>query len=115
MLVGIDGHREFLGKLGLLNRVAFELPEAGAPQAPRRWSHLHSMTISYGHGVAVNAVQLSAAAAAMVNGGRLHRPSVLRKPAGQTAGGEQVISERTSAQIRDLLRAVVTKGTGKQA
>ena len=50
----------------------------------------------------------------MVNGGRRITPTFL-KTATRDRRGEQVIKPETSAQMRDLLRYVVTNGTGKKA
>ncbi len=49
----------------------------------------------------------------LVNGGRRIQPSLLRQPA--DTRGTQVIKPETSAQMRELLRYIVTNGTGKKA
>ncbi len=49
-VVGIEGHRDFLHKIGLLSRMPFELPEVSSPVEPREWRKINSVTISYGHG-----------------------------------------------------------------
>jgi cell division protein FtsI (penicillin-binding protein 3) len=113
--VGVAGHQAFLRKLGLMEPLSFEILETGAPLLPRKWGDLQSVTISYGHGMAVNPVQLAAAAAAMVNGGILHQPTLTVRAPSQRAAGTPVISAKTSAIMRDLLRRVVTHGTGGKA
>ena len=50
----------------------------------------------------------------MVNGGRRIVPTFLKTTA-DDARGEQVIKPETSATMRELLRYVVTNGTGKKA
>jgi cell division protein FtsI (penicillin-binding protein 3) len=52
---------------------------------------------------------------AIVNGGILHRPTMLKLPPGANPAGERVISERTSEQMRKLMRLVVEYGTAKFA
>lgn len=113
--VGIAGHRAFLGKLGLLQPMPFEVPETGRPMVPARWGELQSVTISYGHGIAVNPVQVVAATAAMVNGGTLFQPTLVKFKAGETPKGARAISPETSEKMRVLLRRVVEKGTGGKA
>jgi cell division protein FtsI (penicillin-binding protein 3) len=49
----------------------------------------------------------------MVNGGYTVRPTLLK--GGQQGPGVQIISSRTSAQMREMLRKTVTDGTAKMA
>ena len=107
--------RAFLGKLGLLEPVPVEITEASGsqPLLPERWSELSTMTISYGHGLAVSPLHLAAGYAAMVNGGRRVTPTLLHDA--DRAPGERVISEATSATMRDMLRKVVSEGTASLA
>lgn len=113
--VGVEAHKAFLAKLGLLQPMPFEIAETSRPMLPKIWGDLQTVTISYGHGIAVNPVQIAAASAAIVNGGTLYQPTLLKLRAGETPHGAQVISSATSAQMRNLLRLVVEKGTGGQA
>ena len=113
--VGRDGQRKYLDRFGLLGRPSLELPEVGAPITPRRWGDISTMTASFGHGLAVSPVQFASAFAAMVNGGVLLPATLIKRKPGERAVGVQVISERTSNQVRRLLRAVVEKGTGRKA
>lgn len=115
MKMGIDAQREFLGRLGLLQKSPIELPEVGAPLLPRPWREVNSWTISYGHGIAVSPIQVATAAAAVINGGVLRPPTLVRQPAGATPPGKRVLSPQTSDAMRRLFRLVVTKGTGKLA
>jgi len=115
-VIGVEGHRAFLKKAGLLDRMQTELPEVATPTEPKAWKRLHSITISYGHGVATTPLQTAVAAAAMVNGGKLFPPTFLprtEEEAEQIA--QQVISPETSAKIRYLFRLNVETGSGKRA
>jgi cell division protein FtsI (penicillin-binding protein 3) len=73
------------------------------------------MTASSGHGLAVSPVQFASAFAATVNGGVLMPATLIKRKPGERPVGVQVVSERTSNQLRRLLRAVVEKGTGRKA
>lgn len=113
--MGAEAQRAFLGKFGLLKPAQLELPEMGAPMVPNPWREINAMTISYGHGLAVTPLHLVNGVAALVNGGTYRPATLLRRPDGADAPGRQVVSSRTSAQLRQLMRAVVEAGTGSKA
>ena len=116
MAVGIEGQKAFLKKLGLLSTLRTELPEAGAPILPAKWSKLSSITVSFGHGISVSPLQTVAAAAALVNGGNLIPPTFIpRSQAKAAALAKRVVKEETSRKMRDLMRLNVLKGTGRRA
>nr|WP_281500759.1 penicillin-binding protein 2 [Kordiimonas marina] len=112
--LGTERQQAFLSKVGLLQPSTLELSEVGAPIYPAQWHKISTMTISYGHGIAVSPVQLATGISAMVNGGRL-MPATLIHTSGLHHGGRQVISPATSRKIRQLLRLTVMKGTGGRA
>jgi cell division protein FtsI (penicillin-binding protein 3) len=115
MDAGTAVQQDFLGQLGLLQPAAVELSEVGQPLVPSPWREINTMTISYGHGLAVSPLQLTAAVATIVNGGTEVRPTLLRQDPESPPRGAQVISAATSAQMRQLMRLVVVKGTGGKA
>lgn len=113
-MIGVRRQQDFLGALGLLEAPDLEIAEAGLgkPLLPEpKWSELSAMTIAFGHGLSVTQVHIASAYAAMVNGGLLPKPTLLADAPGP---GEEarVISERTSAQIREMMRAVVQEEAG---
>ncbi|QIE41681.1 peptidoglycan D,D-transpeptidase FtsI family protein [Meridianimarinicoccus aquatilis] len=109
--IGGQAQREFLGSLGFLDPTPVELIEApnAKPLLPRNWGEIQSMTISYGHGLSTSPVHLAAGYASLLNGGTKVEPTLLRQ-SGRTLG-PRVVSEQTSKASRDMLRAVVTRGT----
>ncbi|WP_416899906.1 MAG: peptidoglycan D,D-transpeptidase FtsI family protein [Minwuia sp.] len=113
--IGTDAQQRFLGALGLLDPSPIELPEVIDPQAPANWRELETMTIAFGHGLAVTPVQLAAAMAAMVNGGRYVAPTLLKRGPGNPVSEREVMSAATSEKLRKLLRLVVAEGTGRKA
>ncbi len=112
--VGTRAQRAFLRRLGLLDAAAIELPEVGVPLMPARWRDINTMTIAYGHGLAVSPLQLAAAVATLVNGG-IRRPPTLIRHEGGPISGRRVLSPKTSRQMRALMRLVVQRGTGRKA
>lgn len=114
--VGIDGHKEFLSRLGLMDRLQTELPESADPQHPSKWSQISAMTISFGHGISVSPMQTAVAAAALVNGGKLIPPTFFpRSEAEANALAKRVVSQETSDKMRYLMRLNVLKGSGRRA
>lgn len=115
-MVGIDGHQEFLTRLGLLSRMEMELPEVATPTQPRAWKKINSATISYGHGMATTPLQTAVAAAALLNGGKLVQPTFLaQRPDRVTAQATQVLRPETSADMRYLFNWNGTNGSGRNA
>ncbi len=116
MALDLGGERQqaFLRRLGMLHRAAIELPEVGSPLSPSPWREINTMTVAFGHGIAVSPLQVASAAAAIVNGGILRPPTLLRRE-GPPPAGVRVVSKRTSDTMRRLLRAVVVEGTAKKA
>lgn len=102
--------------LGMDKRAEIELPAKGFPLWPKgNWSRITTMTVSYGHGIAVTPLHLASAYAAMVNGG-IWRPATLVKvEPGQAVEGRRVFQASTSARMRQMLRMIVELGTGKKA
>ena len=113
--VGIPGHRNFLTTIGMMKPVAIELSETGSPLSPNRWREINSMTISFGHGLAVSPLHLVASVSAMVNGGIYRTPTLIRRNPSETPVGKRVITAETSAKMRRLMRLVVKNGTGRNA
>lgn len=118
MAAGADRQKAFLAKLGLLSPVPsiqFSPDEIGKPHYPAVWRPVNVMTIAFGHGIAVTPLHMVTAAAAIVNGGILRPPTMLKVPDGEDVPGVRVISPRTSEQMRKLMRLVVESGTAKFA
>lgn len=115
-VVGIEGQREFLTRIGLLTRMTTELPEVARPSQPKEWKKINSITISFGHGVATTPLQTAMAAAAMLNGGNLIPPTFLPRNEDETRlVATRVIKSETSATMRYLMRLNVKNGSGRRA
>jgi len=115
MAAGGQRQREFLSRLGLLKAPKIEISEIGSPHFPGKWRDVNVMTIAFGHGISVTPLSFASAAAALVNGGILRQATLVRRSPGDVAQGQQVISAKTSDQMRKLMRLVVERGTGTMA
>ena len=91
--IGAERQQEFLKSLGFFKPVDFEMIEAsgGQPLLPKRWTELSTVTISYGHGLSSSPLHLAAGYAAIANGGRYVRPTLLKQDAPQE--GLRVMSD----------------------
>ena len=115
--LGRDRQKAFLKKMGFLDPIAIELKEKGRTLTPgNRWGPYETMTVGFGHAVAVTPLHLASGYATLFNGG-VYRPATILKvdrnhPVGKA---HRVFTEETSYKMRALLRLVVTQGTGKKA
>ena len=115
--LGKPRQEAFLKKMGFLDKVNVELKERGRTLTPgSRWGPFETMTVGFGHAIAVTPLHLATGYATLFNGG-VYRPATLLKVDKYHAPGKghRVFTEETSYKMRSLLRLVVTKGTGKHA
>ena len=88
------------------------------------WSKLTKTYMSFGYGISVTPLQLTTAFCALVNGGILYQPQIVKKQVDKNGNlikedtpvvVRRVISENTSQRMRKLFKGVVENGTGKLA
>ena len=115
LAAGTAVQRKYLGAFGLLRPASIELPEIGAPMVPSPWRDINTMTIGFGHGLAVSPLQMVDGVAAVANGGRLLPTTLLKRVPGEKPEGTRVITPRTAEEVRKIMRLVVTEGSGKSA
>jgi cell division protein FtsI (penicillin-binding protein 3) len=114
--LGIEHHKWFLRKMGQLDRMRTELPESAEPLVPKRWMELNTVTIAFGHGIAVAPLQAVAAIGALMNGGRLIPPTFLKRSEKDALKlSTQVVKPETSDKMRYLMRLNVEKGSATRA
>jgi cell division protein FtsI (penicillin-binding protein 3) len=114
--LGAERQRTLLARLGLVDAIRTEAGPIAAPNLPAVWGQAETITIAYGHGLAVAPLQFAAAAAALVNGGFRTSPTFVVSAAG-VARPLRVLRPETSDAMRELMRSNVTSpyGTGRQA
>ncbi len=115
MEAGTPRQRAFMGRAGMLKPVSVELPEIGAPLYPHDWKPLNTITISYGHGLSVTPLHLAGAVAGIVNDGKRAPVTLIKRDPKEAIPYIPVVSAKTSAAMRALMRLVVEKGTGRRA
>ena len=116
LMVGVEGHKAFLKKMGQLDRLHTELPESAEPLVPKRWGELNTMTIAFGQGLNVAPIQAVMAVCALVNGGKIMPPTFLPRTQEEADKiSHRVISVQTSESMRYLMRSNATHGSAKFA
>jgi cell division protein FtsI (penicillin-binding protein 3) len=113
--IGVERQRDFMDRVGFLRPSPIELPEVSHPLVPKPWREINALTISYGHGITVSPMQLVGAAAASVGGGILRPVTILAREEGARTPGERVMSAAASAQLNQLMRLNVERGSGRSA
>jgi cell division protein FtsI (penicillin-binding protein 3) len=113
--IGVERQRDFMDRVGFLRPSPIELPEVSHPLVPKPWREINALTISYGHGITVSPMQLVGAAAASVGGGILRSVTILAREEGARTPGERVMSAAASAQLNQLMRLNVERGSGRSA
>ena len=81
---------------------------SGKLRDPKTWRPIEQATMSYGHGISVNLLQLARAYTIFASGGELKPISLLKLDAPVT--GKKIFSERTARALRDMLELVVLPG-----
>jgi cell division protein FtsI/penicillin-binding protein 2 len=121
-----DLYYKYIRGFGFGNYSSLELPgEAqGSLKNPMGWSPITKSFISFGYELSVTPIQLISAYAAAINSGILYQPQITKRIVDSKGVVlienspkqiRQVISKETSDRMREYLRGVVEKGTGKSA
>ena len=106
----IDKLKLFLEKIGVLNKIDFDIEEVGEP-IPFRWGKCKLATVSFGHGITTTPLQLAKGYAIIANGGYEIKPSLI-KNLENNQNPKRIIKEGVSKQINEILRKVVTTKEG---
>jgi cell division protein FtsI (penicillin-binding protein 3) len=111
--IGTPRLKDYFKRLGFFDALSLELAESrrAVPLLPPKWTDLSSMTISFGHGIAVSPVHLAAGFATLANGGKRVRPTLIK---GGAKPGERVFSAETARTMMQIIREVVRRGTGRR-
>jgi cell division protein FtsI (penicillin-binding protein 3) len=114
--LGVEHHRNFLRRAGQLDRLRTELPESAEPIVPGRWGELNTMTIAFGHGLAVAPLQAAMATAALMNGGNLIPPTFIKRSEEQAkAVATRLVKPETSEAMRYVMRLNAERGSAGKA
>jgi cell division protein FtsI (penicillin-binding protein 3) len=107
----IDKLKSFLGKIGILERIDFDIEEVGEP-IPFRWGKCKLATVSFGHGITTTALQLVKGYAIITNGGFDIKPTLIKKNLQQKIESKRIVKKGVSEKINLILRKVVSTKEG---
>lgn len=124
LLLGVDTYYDYFTRFGLLTKTGIDLPgEAGTIMHNKENMGLVELaTVSFGQSFQITPIQLLTTASSIINGGRRITPHLGVKVV--DAQGElvesfaypvtnDIVSEETSATMREILEMVVKEGSGK--
>ena len=107
--IGVQKYQEFIKNTKLLESPELEIEEVGVPHKIK-WNKCKLETISYGHGITTTPVQVASVYSALVNGGKLIKPSLINDK--ESKSTKNLISIETSKKINSILRKVVSSKNG---
>ena len=112
--IGPDNLKLFLEKIGILNKIKFDIEEVGSPQAIDWYQGCKLETVSYGQGITTTILQLAKGYAIISNGGYDINPTLLNK---NVKKGKRIINKEVSDKVVKVLRKIVNTedGTAKLA
>ena len=108
-LIGEEKFRSFLSKVGVLEKINFDIEEVGTP-IKFNWGKCPLATASFGHGITTTLLQLAKAYSIIVNGGYQINPSFIRKA--QKEKKDKILNEDVSKKILPILRKIVNTEDG---
>lgn len=123
--VGAEKFYGYMDKLGVLEKTGVDLPgeSSGIMHKPDKIGSVELATMSFGQSFQITPLQLLKAASIVVNGGYSITPHVgmkvldidgnIIKDFGMEKG-EQIISNKTSETMKEILESVVSVGTGNK-
>jgi cell division protein FtsI (penicillin-binding protein 3) len=113
--VGPERLSQYFAALGLTQPAKVELIESARPLTPKKWDEDAVASTSFGHGLNVTPLALARAMSPLLNGGTLPPLTIRKLEKGARPEGPRVMSQQTSAQMLQIMRANVTGGSGGKA
>ena len=107
--LGEKKFKSFLSKIGLLDRIDFDIEEVGTPMK-FNWGKCPLATASFGHGITTTLLQLAKAYSIIVNGGFEIKPSLIEN--NNKEKKKRILDKKVSKKILPILRKVVTSKEG---
>ena len=107
----IDKLKFFLEKIGVLNKINFDIEEVGEPIA-FKWGKCKLATVSFGHGITTTPLQLAKGYSIISNGGFDIRPSLIKIDEDYNRTKKRIIKKGISEKLNLILRKIVTNKEG---
>lgn len=122
--LGAKEFEKYFKAFGLTEKTGFTIPGESSGTFHDSLSSVDLATSSFGQTFTVTPLQMVSAVSAVVNGGNLIKPTIIKAYTDKNGNTVEnfepeivrnVISEQTSARMREILEQVVSEGTGKGA
>lgn len=120
--LGAANFEKYFKAFGLTEKTGFTIPGESSGTFHSKLGVVDLATSSFGQTFTVTPLQIISAVSAIVNGGNLMKPKIIKAYTDndgkitETFEPElvrNVISEKTSSQMREMMERVVSEGTGK--
>jgi len=109
--IGIEKFQSFLKKIGILDKIEFDLEEVGTPEVGK-WGKCKLATVAFGHGLSTTPLQLAKAYSIITNGGYYIQPTLIIKDNKQNDQRRRILKKEVSEKINPILRKVVSTEEG---
>jgi len=109
--IGIEKFKSFLEKIGILDKIEFDIEEVGQPLS-FKWGKCKLATSSFGHGITTTLLQLAKGYSIISNGGYDIRPTLIKKDSSQKIIKNKILNDGVSDLINPILRKVVSTKEG---
>ena len=107
--IGIEKYKSFLSKVGILNKIDFDIDEIGIP-IKFNWGKCPLATASFGHGITTTLLQLAKAYSIISNGGFYIQPTLIKR--NNQVNKQKILDDEVSKKILPILRKIVTTKEG---
>ena len=107
----IEKLKSFLEKVGVLNKIDFDIEEVGEPY-PFKWGKCKLATVSFGHGITTTPLQLAKGYSIITNGGFDIKPTLIKRDKDNINNKNRIIKEGISEKLNPILRKIVTNKEG---
>ena len=122
--LGATAFTKYFKSFGLTEKTGFTIPGESSGSFHKALGPVELATSSFGQTFTITPLQLISAVSAVVNGGNLMKPTIVKAYTDNNGNivenfepevVRSVISKETSKQMREVLEQVVSEGTGKGA
>ena len=107
--IGEKKFKSFLSKIGVLDKIDFDIEEVGRP-IKFNWGKCPLATASFGHGITTTLLQVVKAYSIIVNGGFEINPFLIKK--NKEVVKQKILDEEVSKKILPILRKIVETNEG---
>ena len=107
--IGKDKFKSFLSKIGVLEKIDFDIEEIGKP-IKFKWGKCPLATASFGHGITTTLLQLAKAYSIIVNGGFDVQPKLIKS--NKKIKKIKILDDEVSEKILPILRKIVSTKEG---